>query len=58
MSNYEQKKNYWRGKAIEFQRTFEYMNYDTFTLSFIHIQFYVAAERYGLIKEFRENGII
>ena len=58
MSNYEQKKHYWRGQAIEFQRTFEYMNYDTLALAFIHIKFYNAAARYGLIKEFRENGII
>lgn len=58
MSNYEQKKNYWREQAMEFQRTFEDMNYDTLTLSFIHIKFYNAAKRYGLIKEFRENAII
>lgn len=58
MSNYEQKKNYWREQAMEFQRTFEDMNYDTLTLSFIHIKFYNAAKRYGLVKEFRENAII
>ena len=58
MSNYEQKKNYWREQAMEFQRIFEIMNYDTLTLSFIHIWFYNAAKRYGLIKEFRENAII
>lgn len=58
MSNYEQKKDYWREQAIEFQRTFEYMNYDALTLAFIHIRFYNAACRYGLVREFRENGII
>ena len=58
MSKYEKKKNYWREQAIEFQRTFEYMNYDTLTLSFIYIRFYNAAKRYGLLKEFRENAII
>ena len=58
MSNYEQKKNYWREQTIEFQRTFKIMNYDTLALSFIHIRFYVAAKRYELIKEFRENAII
>lgn len=58
MSKYEQKKNYWREQAKEFQRTFEYMNYDSLTLAFIHIWFYNAAKCYGLIKEFRENAII
>lgn len=58
MSKYEQKKNYWREQAKDFQRTFEYMNYDGLTLAIWHIQFYNAALKYGLIKEFRENGII
>jgi hypothetical protein len=58
MSKYQKAKARARQQAIEFQ-----LNYDTIVISYggmalITNHFEKLAKRYGLVKEFRENGII
>jgi len=62
-SEYEKQKSYWRTQAIEFQHGFSetplddcYKNQEWVNL-WQHM-FLKYGKRYGLLREFRENGII
>jgi len=45
-------------EAIEWQNNFESNNYSWGELAEIRADFEKKAKKYGLIKEFKENGII
>lgn len=47
-----------RQQAIDWQRTIEYQNYSYSELAEWQGYFETLARKYGLIKEFKENGII
>jgi len=47
-----------RNKAIEWQLEFSSKNYSYYDLMIQQEKFYKIAKRCGLIKEFRENGIL
>ena len=55
---YKEKKNYIREIAIDYQLNFYMFNYSYIEL--VEFQEYITplAQRYGLLKEFRENGIL
>lgn len=55
---YAEKQDYLRELAIDFQSNFNDLWFSDFELAVIRNYFYVNAKRYGLLKEFRENGII
>lgn len=57
-SEYERKKDKARNKAIEWQHDFNNHNYSYEELSYYGEYFTRLAKKYGLIQEFRENGII
>ena len=57
-TRYEINKEKAREEGIEFSITFSQYDYDYLTLSQKANYFTKLAKRYGLIKEFRENGII
>lgn len=46
-----------RQKAIDWQLDFPNHNYSWGELQIWHEYFYTLGKRYGLLKEFRENGI-
>ena len=54
---YKEQKEKAREKAIEWQRDFENHNYDWLELANWGKYFTKLGKRYGLLKEFRENGI-
>lgn len=58
MTKYQQAKNKIRDVAIDWQLDFDKHNYSW--LEFLQWQefFNIKAKRYGLTREFRENGII
>ena len=58
MNAYQKAKENARNKAIEWQRDFENHNYSYGELSYYGSYFEKIAKRYGLVEEFRENGII
>lgn len=58
MSKYEMKKELARNEAIEWQHEFSNNNYSYYDLMLYGEYFYKKAKRYGLIREFKENGII
>ena len=58
MSKYQENKEKARQKAIEWQRDFDNHNYSWGELAYYSCYFKRLAERYGLAKEFKENGII
>ncbi len=58
MSNYTTAKENARQKAIDFQADFCINSYSYEELSEFAEYFTKLAKRYGLVKEFRENGII
>ncbi len=58
MSTYQKAKERARDKAIEWQLDFENHNYSYGELAYYGNYFEGLAKRYGLVKEFRENGII
>ena len=58
MSNYKENKEKAREKAIEWQRDFENHNYSWGELAYYGAYFEKLAKRYGLVEEFKENGII
>ena len=58
MKNYAQKKSAAREKAIRWQYETSRTTKSYHELSINFIYFSRLAKRYGLIKEFRENGII
>ena len=54
---YKEQKQKAREEAIEWQRDFENHNYDWLELANLGNYFTKLGKRYGLLKEFRENGI-
>ena len=57
-SEYQRNKHYLREQAIQWQAEFDNHNYSTLELICYQNYFERMSKRYGLIKEFRENGII
>ena len=55
---YEQKKEDLKQKAIEFQNTWQVVSWSYSEITEISDFFYKNGKRYGLLREFRENGII
>jgi hypothetical protein len=58
MANYQKRKESARGFAIEWQLDFENNNYTWGELAYYQDLFYKIGKRYGLLTEFKENGII
>lgn len=58
MNRYKEEKEKAREKAKEWQLTFGNKNYSYYELAIEQDNFYKLAKKYGLIKEFKENGII
>lgn len=58
MSKYTELKEQARQEAIDWQLDFGNHNYCWGDLQVFQIHFEKKAKRYGLIKEFKENGII
>lgn len=58
MTRYQQGKAAARGAAIDFSNNFENMNLSWADLAAIGDYFERLGRRYGLLREFRENGII
>lgn len=57
--NYRERKERARQEAIEWQLSLsDFGNYSYLELSNWYEHFYQLGKRYGLLKEFRENGII
>ena len=57
--NYRERKEKARQEAIEWQLSLsDFGNYSYLELSNWYEHFYQLGKRYGLLKEFRENGII
>ena len=55
---YQEKKERAREKAIQWQGDFGYNNYSYSDLAAFGHHFENLGKRYGLIREFKENGII
>lgn len=58
MNKYQKAKENARNKAIEWQNDFNNHNYSYGELVDFSGYFERLAKRYGLVKEFKENGII
>ena len=58
MKSYQERKAAAREKAIQWQHDFENHNYSYCELAQWQQYFEKLARRYGLTKEFTENGII
>lgn len=58
MSAYQKAKERARDKAIGWQMDFNNHNYSWGELAYYGNYFEKLAKRYGLVKEFKENGII
>lgn len=58
MNTYQKAKEEARNMAIEWQLDFCNHNYSYEELAYYGSYFEGLAKRYGLVKEFRENGII
>jgi hypothetical protein len=58
MDKYKASKNRARNIAVEWQSGFCDQNYSYEELAYWSNYFHGLAKRYGLVKEFRENGII
>lgn len=58
MNRYQRAKERARDKAIEWQLDFDNHNYSYGELAYYGNYFERLAKRYGLVKEFKENGII
>ena len=57
MTQYQKRKNAARDKAIEWQYDFNNHNYSWGELADIQERFEKLGKKYGLLREFRENGI-
>ena len=57
-TSYEKRKKAAREKAINFQYEQANMNLSWLEVSQIASYFYKLCRRYGLVREFRENGLI
>ena len=55
---YQRAKEEARNRAIEWQLDFDNHNYSYEELAYFSAYFERLAKRYGLVTEFRENGII
>lgn len=58
MTKYQRAKENARNKAVEWQSGFCDQNYSYGELAYYGEYFSRLARRYGLVREFRENGII
>lgn len=58
MTAYKRAKEKARNKAVEWQMDFCNHNYSWGEIAYFETYFERLAKRYGLVKEFRENGII
>ena len=58
MNKYYELKEKARQEAIDWQLDFENHNYSWYNLMIYGDYFYKLGKRYGLLKEFKENGII
>ena len=58
MNKYQKGKEKARNEAIEWQSDFAAHNYSYGELAYFSDYFETKARRYGLLREFRENGII
>lgn len=58
MNAYQMAKEAARNKAVEWQSDFESHDYSYGELAYWGNYFSSLAKRYGLVREFRENGII
>ena len=58
MNNYERRKSEIRQEAIEWQTTFNDCKMTYGELAIMQSYFEKQGKRYGLLKEFKENGII
>lgn len=58
MTKYQREKENARQQAIEWQANFYKYNWTMQDIWYYTARFEKLAKRYGLIKEFRENGII
>lgn len=58
ISSYQERKEAARNKAIEWQMDFENHNYSYGEIAYFQNYFEQLGKRWGLIEEFRENGII
>ena len=58
MNEYQKKKEAARNEAIDWQADFSNHNYSYGELAFYSDYFEKKAKRYGLLKEFKDNGII
>ena len=58
MKTYQERKQAARDTAIEWQYSVGEKNYYMSEMAYYYEYFYKLAKRYGLIKEFKENGII
>ena len=56
--NYRQLQEKARNEAINWQSTFTDSNYSYSEIAYWQGYFTILAKRYGLVKEFKENGII
>ena len=57
-SYYEMKKEDVRDEAITYVMSFSRHSYSYYEIMFWSDYFYKQGKRYGLLKEFRENGVI
>jgi hypothetical protein len=58
VSSYQERKEAARNKAIAWQMDFENHNYSYGEIAYFQNYFEQLGKRYGLLEEFRENGII
>lgn len=58
MTKYQKGKENVRDKAVEWQNGFCDQNYSYGELAYYGEYFSRLAKRYGLVREFKENGII
>lgn len=58
MNKYTKLKESARARAMEWQNDFQNHNYSYGELARFNNYFNKLAQRYGLVREFRENGII
>lgn len=57
MNNYQKYKEIARNEAIAWQLDFNNHKYSYSELAYFGEYFYKLGKKYGLLKEFRENGI-
>ena len=57
MKKYKERKEEIRQQAIDWQLDFNNHNYSYYDLMMWGDYFYKNGKRYGLLKEFKENGI-